>query len=92
MRTVILRRIWAELLGMGIIGGLLFILNMSDTSPMGLALFMYKALLFSASQLHAMLTRKLFFPYIDFQYASDGSKAMIIAIHVISAYVYAAGG
>jgi len=87
-----LKRIWMELMGLAIIGLLLFVLGLSDTSPMGLALFMYKGLLFSASQTHAMITRKLFFPYINFQYASIGEKSMIIAIHVTAAYVYAQGG
>jgi hypothetical protein len=59
---------------------------------MGVALFLYKALLFSASQVHAMIMRKLFFPYLDFSTAEIGSKALIIALHIMAAYVYAQGG
>ena len=86
------RRIWMEVLGMIIIGILLFVLKLSDTTSVGLALFMYKALLFSASQVHAMATRKFFFPYIDFRYANIGAQSMVIALHLAAAYVYSQGG
>ena len=89
-----LTRLWVELGGMVVIGTLLFLLGMGgkEGAPAGVALFMYKALLFSASQVHAMITRKIFFPYLDFSKADPMSKALIIAIHVIAAYVYAEGG
>ena len=59
----------------------------------GLHLFLYKVMLFSASQAHALLARKALFPYLDFKAETDGwSKAMAIAVHVSAAYLYAEGG
>jgi len=87
-----LYRIRVELIIMAIIGILLFALGLSDTSPIGHALFLYKILLFSASQVHAIVVRKAFFPYIDFNAGKSMHQAMIIAIHVGAAYLYAVGG
>lgn len=87
-----LKRISIELTAMVVIVLLLFYFGLSSSSSMGAALLMYKALLFSASQVHAMITRKVFFNYINFSEADLGSKAMIIAIHVASAFVYSQGG
>jgi hypothetical protein len=59
----------------------------------GLELFLFKVLLFSASQIHAHATRKLLFPYIDFSVSKNRiNLVMVIAIHVMAAYLYAEGG
>lgn len=59
----------------------------------GLELFLYKILLFSASQVHAHLVRIWMFPYIDFSTERDRfHQAMVIAVHVMAAYVYGVGG
>jgi hypothetical protein len=64
-----------------------------DFGGQGLQLLLYKVLLFSGSQLHAMVVRKWFFPYIDFSYdISAHKKYMVIAPHMGAAYVYSQGG
>lgn len=85
-------RVRIEIFIMAVIALLLFVVGMADTSPMGLALFLYKVLLFSASQVHAIIVRKVFFPYIDFKEGKPMHQAIVIAIHLGAAYLYAAGG
>jgi hypothetical protein len=74
-----------------VIGVALFLLP--PIEKQGLELFLYKILLFSASQVHALLVRMWMFPYIDFSACSDNyHKILVIAIHVAAAYVYGVGG
>jgi hypothetical protein len=78
--------------------GILFVIGVSlfllpPIEKQGLELFLYKILLFSASQVHALLVRMWMFPYIDFSSEDDKyHKLMVIAIHVAAAYVYGVGG
>jgi len=88
----VMKRIYVEVGTMIVLMALLFVFNLSAAAPMGVALFLYKALLFSASQVHAMILRKVFFPYLDFATAETGSKALVIVLHIMAAYVYAQGG
>lgn len=85
-----LKRTWIELCLLALIGVLLY--NASLISHPALQLFLFKVMLFSASQVHAMIMRKLFFAYIDFSKGDPSSRALVIAIHVSSAYLYAQGG
>lgn len=58
-----------------------------------LQLFMYKMLLINAGLIHASFTRKLSFPYIDFETETDGwKKALIVALYIILPFCYAHGG
>jgi heme/copper-type cytochrome/quinol oxidase subunit 4 len=85
------KRIRLQLGVMIIIGIALFL--MPPIPKQGLELFLYKILLFSASQVHAHLVRLLMFSYIDFSTEEDKyHKLMVIAIHVAAAYVYGVGG
>ena len=78
--------------------GILFIIGVSlfllpPIEKQGLELFLYKILLFSASQVHALLVRMWMFPYIDFSHEKDPyHKTLVIAVHVAAAYVYGVGG
>jgi hypothetical protein len=83
-------RIWFEITVLVIIGVILFLLP--NIERQGLQLFLYKILLFSASQVHAHATRQIMFPYINFVESNNMSKAMVISLHVAAAYLYAAGG
>jgi hypothetical protein len=59
----------------------------------GFQLFLYKMVLFSASQLVAYVSRKIMYPYIDFSTSPDTShKALVIVFHASAAYVFASGG
>lgn len=78
--------------------GILFVIGvtlflMPPIAKQGLELFLYKILLFSASQVHALIVRMWMFPYIDFSSEEDPyHKTLVIAIHVAAAYVYGVGG
>jgi hypothetical protein len=85
-----LRRVWADGVLLASMGVLLFIT--SGLNEPVLRLFAFKVLLFSASQLHAHITRQLLFPYIKFNKGSNMQKAMVIALHASSAYLYSQGG
>lgn len=62
------------------------------TEP-ALQLLVFKALLVNAGVIHAHITRKLAFPYIDFNQEGDSTKKwMIIAIYVVIIYAYSHGG
>lgn len=87
------RRIAVELAVLAFLGLILFVFKFSDAKPLGEALLFYKIILFSASQVHALATRKLLYPYINFKEETDTvRKIMIVAIHVSAAYLYAEGG
>ena len=86
-----MKRVWLEITILTFIGLVLFLLPIR-IERQGLELFLYKILLFSASQVHAHATRKLFFPYIDFNKSDRMKQTMVIAIHVMAAYLYAEGG
>jgi len=86
-----LKRTWIEICVLVAIGIVLFL--MPPVSKQGLELFLYKILLFSASQLHAFILRIWMYPYIDFSSADNKyHQLMAIAIHVTAAYVYGIGG
>jgi len=86
------KRIWLELLMLAIIGLVLFLLPVR-IERQGLEVLLYKVMLFSASQVHAHATRKFFFPYIDFRTSEEKvHQIMVIALHVMAAYLYAEGG
>jgi len=58
-----------------------------------LSLFITKFILVSAATVHAHITRKLLFPYIDFGKEKDWSNnAMIIAWYVIIIFAWSRGG
>lgn len=84
------KRVWAETLILILMGALLYYTNGLD-EPV-LRLFSFKVLLFSASQLHAHITRQLLFPYIKFNEADSPMRWMVVALHVSSAYLYSQGG
>lgn len=86
-----LKRTWVEICVLAAIGIALFL--MPPIIKQGLELFLYKILLFSASQLHAFILRLWMFPYIDFS-STDNKyhQLMAIVIHVSAAYVYGVGG
>lgn len=62
-------------------------------SSTGLQLFLYKVVLFSASQLVAYISRKVMYPYIDFGAETDPvRKGLVLVYHASAAYVFASGG
>ena len=87
-----LKRTWLEILILVAIGIALFL--MPPVTKQGLELFLYKILLFSASQLHAFILCLWMYPYIDFSSTTTDAyqKILRIAIHVSAAYVYGVGG
>lgn len=85
-----LKRLWFECFLLCLAGIFLYLSSGID-EPV-LRLFAFKVLLFSASQIHAHITRQLLFPYIKFNRADSKQKWMVIAIHVSSAYLYSQGG
>jgi len=84
------KRVWFECLLLLLTGAGLYIT--SGINEPVFRLFMFKVLLFSASQIHAHITRQLIFPYINFKTADNKQKLMVIAIHISAAYLYAQGG
>ena len=84
-----LKRIWLEIVVLLSVGAVLF--WMPEIQRQGLQLFLYKVLLFSASQVHAHATRKIMFPYIAFNKSDAMDKALVIALHIAAAYLYAEG-
>jgi len=86
-----IKRVWFECCLL-ILTGIGLYLTAGIDEPV-FRLFMFKVLLFSASQIHAHIARQLLFPYIDFKKNADSKqKLMIIVIHAASAYLYAQGG
>jgi len=86
-----LKRTWLEILILIGIGTALFLIP--SIEKQGLELLLYKILLFSASQMHALILRLWMFPYIDFSSGDNRyHQLMAIAIHVTAAYVYSVGG
>lgn len=58
-----------------------------------LSLFITKFILVSAAIIHAHLSRKLLFPYIDFGKEKDWSNnVMIIALYVVIIFGWTRGG
>jgi hypothetical protein len=87
-----LRRVLFEIVLLTLIGGVLFLLPV-EIKKQGLELFLFKVLLFSASQIHAHLTRKLIFPYINFRSSAQKTHQwMVVALHLGAAYLYGVGG
>jgi len=85
-------RIKVELVILGVLSLILFFLKGIDMRPIGAALLLYKVILFSASQIHALAMRKVLFGYIDFKVAPIGQQIMAIVLHASAAFVYATGG
>jgi hypothetical protein len=85
-----IKRMWFETFLLVLMGFLLYYTSGID-EPV-LRLFAFKVLLFSASQLHAHITRHILFPYIKFNETENYQRGLIIAIHVSAAYLYAQGG
>jgi hypothetical protein len=84
------KRTWVDACILGLMGLLLYWTKGID-EPV-LRLFAFKVLLFSASQLHAHITRHLMFPYIQFSRATKFEKMIVVTLHASAAYLYAQGG
>ena len=85
-----IKRTWVDTIILFTMGLLLYWTSGID-EPV-LRLFSFKVLLFSASQLHAHITRTLMFPYIKFNKSSKFEKMIVITLHASAAYLYAQGG
>ena len=74
----------------------LIVLALLFAAPITMAgwqLILFKALLVSGGFLHAHVTRKLAFPYIDFNKTCDPmNKALVIALYVIFIFAWSRGG
>lgn len=85
-------RIWHELAVLLINVFLLFYFKEWIQNP-ALQLLMFKMLLINAGVIHATMTRKIIFPYIDFETETDNwKKGLVIAFYIIIVYAYSAGG
>jgi hypothetical protein len=89
-KTFQLKRTLPDILLMVFLGLLLYLTDGIDMPV--LRLFSFKVLLFSASQLHAHITRQFMFPYIKFNKSSHFEKAIVITLHASAAYLYSQGG
>ena len=72
---------------------LLFFLYFSPSIPTGGQLILYKGLLVSAGFMHGHITRKLAFPYIDFNKDCDPlNKILVIVIYASFILGWSRGG
>lgn len=94
-RIPIIGRIYHELILFSVLVYVLFIVkdNQVLESNPALQLLCFKSLLVSAGVLHATITRKIVFPYIDFNNEVDiWKKILIISLYIIIIFCYASGG
>lgn len=85
-------RIYHELIAFLIVAVALFGFKDYITSP-ALQLLCFKFLLISAGVLHATITRKVLFSYIEFSTEVDNVKKwFVVALYVIIIYAYSNGG
>lgn len=86
----IVKRIWLELVLLSVAWLLLYFMPAETVQLAPARLFTFKAILFSASQIHATLFRKVFWKGAKAETTMD--KVMAVALHVSSAYLYSQGG
>jgi len=87
-----LKRVIVDILVLITIGLILFILPVR-IEKQGLELFLFKFLLVSAGVVHAHISRKLMFPYIDFKTETKQmSKVLIIVWYATFIWAWARGG
>lgn len=86
----ILKRVWFDVILFLVIG--LVLLFASNMPNHGIELFLYKGLLVSAGVLHATITRKVLFPYIDFETCDTYHSVFITVLYAVTIYAYSVGG
>jgi hypothetical protein len=87
-----LGKIWHELAVLIINAILLFYYKEWIQHP-AMQLLMFKMLLINAGIVHATITRKVIFPYIEFETETDSwKKALVIVFYAVIIYAYSAGG